>query len=40
VGVSRETLRLWELGTRQPYDYNLAAYLEALAILAKPEDRS
>jgi transcriptional regulator with XRE-family HTH domain len=34
LGVSRETVRLWELGAHNPYDRNLTAYREALDILA------
>jgi transcriptional regulator with XRE-family HTH domain len=34
LGVSRETVRLWETGAHEPYERNLAAYVEALEILA------
>lgn len=34
LGVSRETVRLWELGAHEPYERNLTAYLEALEILS------
>lgn len=37
LGVSRETVRLWELGAHEPYDRHLDAYIEALALLAEHE---
>jgi DNA-binding transcriptional regulator YiaG len=33
IGVSRECVRLWELGAAEPSEKNLVRYLEALRVL-------
>jgi DNA-binding transcriptional regulator YiaG len=37
LGVSRETARLWELGSVRPRPRDAARYREALAVLAERE---
>ena len=33
LGVSREAVRMWEIGRHEPYPQNLSRYLKALGVL-------